>query len=115
MPPLVDKLLSPQAPADLKARVRALGERQSADAITAALAALRDRPDRSAELPSIRVPTLVIVGAADGVTPPAESRTMAAAIPGAKLIEIPGAGHLSNLEAPAAFDRAVADFVAEIA
>jgi 3-oxoadipate enol-lactonase len=113
--PLVDKLLSPQAPAELKARVRALGERQSADAITAALAALRDRPDRTTGLAGIRVPTLVVVGTADGVTPPAESRAMAAAIPGAKLVEIPGAGHLSNLEAPAAFDRAVAEFIAEIA
>jgi 3-oxoadipate enol-lactonase len=113
--PLVDKLLSPQAPADLKARVRALGERQSPDAIIAALTALRDRPDRTAELPSIRVPTLVIVGSADGVTPPSESRAMATAIPGAKLVEIPGAGHLSNLEQPAAFNSALAEFVAEIA
>ena len=104
------KLVAKDAAPATRARVRALAATDDA-AVTAGLAALRDRPDRSGELGSIRCPTLVLVGAADGVTPPAEARAMASAIPGARLYEIPGAGHLSSLEAPAAFETALLDFL----
>jgi pimeloyl-ACP methyl ester carboxylesterase len=50
----------------------------------------------------------VLVGEEDGITPPAEAQAMAAALPQAILEVIPRAGHLANLEAPAAFNRAVA-------
>jgi pimeloyl-ACP methyl ester carboxylesterase len=100
------RLLAPSASPALRAHARGLGD-QRPEAVIAGLVALRDRPDRRGELPRIACPTLVIVGADDAVTPPAEARAMAAAIPGARLVEIPGAGHLANLEAPAAFDEAV--------
>jgi pimeloyl-ACP methyl ester carboxylesterase len=55
---------------------------------------------------------LVVVGEADRPTPPELSRELAALIPDAKLATIPGAGHISNLERPAAFNAAVEEFIA---
>jgi 3-oxoadipate enol-lactonase len=71
---------------------------------------LRDRPDRTAELPEIAVPTLVVVGTQDALSPPEDGRAMAASMPRARVVEIPGAGHLSNLENPDAFAAALAGF-----
>ena len=95
------------------AQVRALAETR-AQSLMDAVAALRDRPDRTPVLASIACPTLAIVGAADQVTPPADVRQMAGGIAGARLVEIPGAGHLANIEAPAAFNRALLDFLAAL-
>ncbi|HZS42215.1 MAG TPA: alpha/beta fold hydrolase [Polyangia bacterium] len=111
--PMPARLLSPRASETLRAEVRALGASQAPEAIAAALAAMRDRPDRSAELARIDCPTLVLVGADDALTPPAEARALAAAIRGARLVEIGAAGHLSNLEAPAAFHDALTQFLDE--
>jgi 3-oxoadipate enol-lactonase len=105
----IPRLLSASASESLRAEVRALGA-QPPNAVIAAIRALRDRPDRTAELPKIAVPTLVVVGAEDALAPPGEARTMAAAIPNARVVEIPGAGHLSNLENPDAFAAALAGF-----
>jgi pimeloyl-ACP methyl ester carboxylesterase len=74
---------------------------------------MRDRRDRSNELAALKCPALVLVGTADSLTPPAEARAMAQRIPGARLKELPGAGHLSNLEAPDAFEGALAEFLDE--
>ena len=60
---------------------------------------------------AIRVPTLLIAGASDPVTTVADAKAMQRAIAGARLAEVP-ASHLSNLEAPAAFDDALAAFLA---
>jgi pimeloyl-ACP methyl ester carboxylesterase len=100
------RLLSRHASDSLRAEVQALG-RQSPDAVLKALPALRDRPDRWSELPLISCPTVVIVGQEDALTPASEARAMAGAIPDAQLVELPGAGHLSNLEAPDAFAAAL--------
>lgn len=72
---------------------------------------LADQHDRAAR---IDVPTLVVCGAEDKVTPPALSRELAALIPGARYAEIAGAGHLSNLEKPEEFNRIVDEFIAEV-
>lgn len=109
------KLLSERTKRDHPAvveRARAIGARQKPDAVVAALAALRDRPDANPGLAAVRVPTLVIVGEDDAVTPPSAGKAMADGIPGAKLVPIPGAGHLSNLESPEAFNAAVRAFLA---
>jgi 3-oxoadipate enol-lactonase len=63
------------------------------------------------ELHRVAVPTLVLVGADDRVTPPARVRAFAAQIPGARYAEIPGAGHLSNLEQPERFDALLLEFL----
>jgi 3-oxoadipate enol-lactonase len=76
-----------------------------------ALEAMKHRPDATAELASIDVPTLVVVGEQDALSPPDVVRAMADAIPDAELAVLPGAGHLSNLEAADAFNAAVGDFL----
>ena len=60
-------------------------------------------------LGSIGVPTLVVVGAEDPATPPEDAQTIAAGIPGARLVVVEEAAHLLNVEQPGAFDRAVLD------
>jgi len=65
------------------------------------------------ELEKITAPTHVVVGDEDRLTPAAMSREMAARIPGARLTLIEGAGHLSNIEQPARFNRAVLGFLME--
>lgn len=80
-------------------------------AITAALAAMRDRPDSTPLLGTIDVPTLVVVGSEDRLTPPEVAREMAAAIPGATLIEVEGAGHVAPLERPATVNEALQRFL----
>jgi len=92
--------------------VRGIASKQGGAGVIGGLVALRDRPDATPELSKIKVPTLIIVGEEDAVTPPALSEAMAAAIPGSKLVRIPGAGHLSNVENPAAFNTAVSAFLA---
>lgn len=91
--------------------VRALASRQSTAGVVAALEALRDRPDAGPWLSSIKVPTLVLVGSADVLTPPDLARSLAQGIRGARLMTLDGAGHLSNLEAPAEFSAAVRLFL----
>lgn len=77
-----------------------------------ALAGLAARADSTPLLREIRVPTLVVVGEEDVITPISDSEAMQNAIAGAKLKVIPKAGHLSNLEAPAAFNAALLTFLA---
>ncbi len=69
------------------------------------------RRDQSDMLPGISVPTLIVVGDQDGITPPADAEAMAAAIPNATLVTIAGANHLSNLDKPDEFNRALIDFL----
>lgn len=97
---LLPKLVSPAAGDDVRAGLREQAERQDPTAVVGALEALRDRPDRTADLAGIAVPTLVIVGADDGVTPRDAARTLRDGIAGARLETIAGAGHLSAAERP---------------
>ncbi|AKV02823.1 alpha/beta hydrolase fold protein [Labilithrix luteola] len=99
---------------EIVGQVRAIALQQTEAAVAQALAALRDRPDARPGLGSIVVPTLVLVGSEDSVTPVAASEAMVQAIPKATLQVIEGAGHLSNLEAPSAFRDAVRAFVARL-
>jgi pimeloyl-ACP methyl ester carboxylesterase len=70
--------------------------------------------DHSALLAGLRVPTLVLVGEHDQVTGVPESRALAGSIPGARLVVIPHAGHAANQEQPAAFNRALLNFLADV-
>lgn len=71
------------------------------------LQAIIDRPDSLPLLSSIRVPTTVIVGEADTITPVADAHLMADTIPDASLVTIAGAGHMSPTEQPAAVAAAL--------
>jgi 3-oxoadipate enol-lactonase len=99
---------------DVVAEVKRIASGQPVEAIVAALKALRDRPDATAGLKEVRVPTLVVVGEADEITPPAAVRRMTEAIPGALQVDILGAGHLSSLETPTEFNVAVRSFLANL-
>jgi pimeloyl-ACP methyl ester carboxylesterase len=94
--------------------VRRIAARQSAAGVAAGLAALRDRPDANPGLGNIAVPTLILVGEHDAITTPTVMATMAAKIWGSEVVTIPGAGHLSNLENPVAFNAALIDFLAKV-
>lgn len=106
-------LLSPDAPAETIEHVRGMVRANSREGIAAALRAMAARPDSASMLTSIQVPTAVIVGERDTVTPPDEARKLNQGIGGSTLTVIPGAGHLSNIEQPAAFNAAVAAFLAK--
>lgn len=88
----------------LKPEVREIMMSASPEFVIGALWAMAERPDSSALLPTINVPTLVVVGEEDTITPPADAERMAAAIPGARLVRIAGAAHLSNYEKPEEFN-----------
>mgnify|MGYP002785455122 CR=1 FL=1 len=114
---MVPKLLGATTHArrpDVVAAVRALIGESHADAPIGALHALMTRPDSTPLLGSITVPTLVIVGDEDELTPPALSEKIARGIPGAQLVTIPGAGHFPNLERPEAFNAAVVAFLSRL-
>ncbi|HEY6865093.1 MAG TPA: alpha/beta fold hydrolase [Burkholderiales bacterium] len=70
------------------------------------------RVDLREAVRAIRNPTLVMVGALDQTTPPGLARELAGAIPGARFLEIPGAGHCPQIEKPAEFVAAVQGFLA---
>jgi len=93
---------------------RGLAESQTPAAVEGALRAMLDRPDSTPLLGTIAVPTLIVVGEEDTMTPPAESEGMQAAMPRATLVQLSHAGHLSNLEAPEAFNAAVNAFLSTL-
>jgi pimeloyl-ACP methyl ester carboxylesterase len=75
---------------------------------------MMERPDSTDVVAGLRVPTLILVGAEDELTPADESRKMADAIPGSRLEIIPQAGHLSNMEQPERFNTALASFLSSL-
>jgi 3-oxoadipate enol-lactonase len=91
--------------------VRKVASEQTTSGIAAALAALRDREDATPWLSGIKVPTLVVVGSDDVLTPPAAAQTLAKSIAGAELVTLPAAGHLANLETPEDFNDAVRTYL----
>jgi pimeloyl-ACP methyl ester carboxylesterase len=107
LPRLVGETTKRENPA-LVARLRERILATSPRGIAEALAGLGARADSGDTLGQVRVPTLVVVGEEDELTPPAEAEAMATAIAGSRLEVIPAAGHLSNLENPAAYRSALA-------
>lgn len=118
MGPVADRLLPKLVGATTRARdpalvevVRAMLLRSPVAGVVGALRAMRDRPDSTPLLGSIAVPTLVVGGAEDELTPPGVVRAMAERIRGARWEEIAGAGHLAPLERPEAVDQALKGFL----
>ena len=104
-------LLSGEASPELWAQVRGTIGDQPAASIAAAARGMALRKDSTPDLSAIDVPVLVVTSSGDTLIPPEVSSPMAEHIPGANLVTIASAGHLSNLEAPEAFDRALASFL----
>jgi pimeloyl-ACP methyl ester carboxylesterase len=85
-----------------------------AEGIVGALEAMIARPDSTPTCATIDVPTLVIAGDEDVLTPPADARALHEAIPGSRLEILRQAGHLSSIERPAAFNAVTAEFLGSL-
>ena len=113
----MERLLSPHTRENddgLVEKVRAIILENTPDGAVAALGAMRERPDSTATLREIAVPTLVVGGEDDTISSPEVMGEMAGKIPGARHVTLPNAGHLSNLEDPDGFNEAVRKFLAEL-
>jgi 3-oxoadipate enol-lactonase len=110
MPKLLGETTRREHPA-LAEHVRAMIMASSNEAIAGAIRALMTRPDSTPLLPPLHVPTLIIVGEEDTLTPPALSQAMHEAIHGSELAIVPKAGHLSSLEQPDVFNATVTRFL----
>ena len=92
-------------------RVREMIAHSHREGVAAALGGMAARSDAVELLPSIDVPTLVLVGAEDALTTPAEMRTVAEGVPGAEYSEISDAGHMAPLESPEEFNAVLERFL----
>ncbi|MGC5012719.1 alpha/beta fold hydrolase [Streptosporangium sp. DT93] len=101
-----------QRRAMVSGRVRGLVQAAPPQAVAWAQRAMAARPDSFDTLRALRVPVLVIVGEEDEIAPPSAAGAMAEAAPDGRLEVIEKAGHLSAVEQPEAFNRAVRGFVA---
>ena len=110
-PQLLPKLFSSGADPGAVAFARDLIEAAPPEAIDAAIGALMDRPDSTPDLPRITCAALVIASDQDAIVPLAEAEEMQRALTRSQLIVLGGAGHMSNLEQPDAFSRALEDFL----
>jgi pimeloyl-ACP methyl ester carboxylesterase len=108
---MMPKYVAAGAPAGVRAEVERAMRRTPAWGFAAALRGIATRPDARPELGAIAVPTLCVVGAEDALTPEAGMRALAAAVPGAELVVVPG-GHLAPLESPEPVNAAVGRFLA---
>jgi 3-oxoadipate enol-lactonase len=92
-------------------RIRQVMQSTSPAGIAAALRGMAKRPDMTNELSSIQVPALVVCGEHDAITKLAEMREISQALPRARFVEVPRAGHMSPLEQPQIVNSAVLDFL----
>lgn len=83
----------------------------SSRGISAAQRGMAERPDLTASLGTIAIPTLVICGEEDAISPMAEMQSLAGQIPGAEFVPVPGAGHMAPLEQPDAVNAALVSFL----
>ncbi|MFL6333305.1 MAG: alpha/beta fold hydrolase [Pyrinomonadaceae bacterium] len=118
MAPIVESMLPKLLSAEARERggvvlerVRAMMLGTTPEGAAAALRAMAVRRDQTDLLPSVNVPTLIVVGSQDSITPPADAQAMSAQIEGSRLVVVEGAGHLSNVEQPEQFNRALVEFL----
>jgi 3-oxoadipate enol-lactonase len=118
MEPIADAILprlfstrTRESALEVVARVREMMLGVNAEGAAAALRGMALRRDQTDMLSKIDVPALVIVGSEDTVTPPSDAEAMRERIEGSRLVVIEGAGHVSNLERPEEFDRALVEFL----
>jgi 3-oxoadipate enol-lactonase len=111
-----ERLFAPstlEAEPDLVAAMESVMLATAAETLSAALRGMAERSDSTNLLPKLRVPTLLVCGQHDRISPPEEMRNMANAIPDSHFAEIPGAGHMAPLEAPAAVNATILEFLAK--
>jgi pimeloyl-ACP methyl ester carboxylesterase len=100
--------------AGVRERLREIMASASQEGAIGGQRAMMTRPDASDLLATIDVPTLVVAGAEDVLTPPEEQRALAAAIPGCRFELLAGAGHASAFERPAAFNHVLTEFLGKL-
>jgi 3-oxoadipate enol-lactonase len=111
---MIPKLFAPITLEQRPERVepmRAVMEKNTPRGVAGALRGIAIRPDRRAGLSGIQVPTLVLVGEHDVITPPAEAKALAAAIANAQLEVIPDSGHMAPYENPSAANAVILRFL----
>ena len=113
MPRLLGETSHRERP-EVASTVRAMIEGNSRDAIAGAAEAMMNRPDSRPLLSQITVPTLVICGREDVLTPPSDSEALHSGIADSRLVQIPSAGHLSSIEAPEQFSFALNTFLGKL-
>ncbi len=114
---MLPKLLAPNTAASkpgLVEQVNRIMQSASVPGIIAALGAMRDRPDSTGTLLEFSEPVLILAGAEDPLMPMAEQENMKEAARNSTLIVIPDSAHLSPMEQPDAFNRAVREFLAPL-
>jgi 3-oxoadipate enol-lactonase len=113
---MLPKLLTPETVSkrpDVVKRVRDMMLKTKPEGAAAALRGMAEREDLTSLLPKISVPTLIMVGAEDAITPVADSQKMSQAIVGSRLVVLENAGHVSNLERTEQFNEALLGFLRE--
>lgn len=108
---MIPSLVAPTAAQSVRDTLREIIVANSPDGIAGALRGMAQRPDSTPDLATISVPTLIIVGADDTLTPPSEAQILHAGIAGSRMVTIPECGHIANLEQPAAFNAALGAFL----
>lgn len=114
---MMPKLLGPASLThrkDLQEQLRTVITGNQVSGMIGSLMAMEERPDSTPLLATLTIPTLVIVGEHDAASPPDEVEEMSRHVPGATFVVIPGAGHLSNVENPEAFNAAIRTFLETI-
>jgi pimeloyl-ACP methyl ester carboxylesterase len=112
---MAPKMLGPAAKPEIEIAVRSMMARQRAAGIMSALRGMAIRPDRTTLLRFATVPVLIVSGSQDVLIPPSDSETMHVLIPNSRLVIIPDAGHLSNLDKADAFNHVVREFYKQVA
>jgi pimeloyl-ACP methyl ester carboxylesterase len=103
-----------QSKPDLVTKMLQIMEACPANTIANASFAMRERPDRTGDLPALKMPVLVMLGAGDTLIPAENGRKLADACPNGRLVLVEGAGHVPCMENPKAANAALAEFVVEV-
>ncbi|HVD65860.1 MAG TPA: alpha/beta fold hydrolase [Gaiellaceae bacterium] len=111
---LEPKLLGHAARAEAIARARSIASEQPVESLVATVEALRDRADSTSTLADIGVPTLVLVGEEDALTPPEAAKEIFAGVVNGRFAQILGAGHLTPVEHPEEFNEELLLFLHEV-
>jgi pimeloyl-ACP methyl ester carboxylesterase len=110
LPPMVAE--ANRAKPEIYEPLRQMNVEAGQDVFDAQIHALVNRPEVESLLPQIACPTLVMTGEFDTWSSAAQHEAIAASIPNSKLVIVPGAGHMIQLEAPEAVNKAIAGWLA---
>ena len=113
---MLPKLLTPETVSkrpEVVKRVRDMMLKTKPEGAAAALRGMAERDDQTSLLSKITVPTLILVGAEDAITPVADSEKMHEGVAGSRLVVLENAGHVSNLERTEKFNEALLDFLSD--